>query len=62
MNFSFLGNNMRDLFQIQTYNMSVAVWVGFLALFGIATDDGVVIATYLNQTFAKKNPKTIERN
>ncbi len=30
--------------------LNTAVWVGFIALFGIAIDDGVVIATYLNQT------------
>ncbi len=35
------------------YNLSVAVWVGFIALFGIAVDDGVVIATYLEQSFEK---------
>ncbi len=34
------------------YNLSVAVWVGFIALAGIAVDDGVVIATYMKQTFA----------
>ena len=28
----------------------MAVWVGFLALFGIATDDGVLMATYLDLT------------
>jgi Cu(I)/Ag(I) efflux system membrane protein CusA/SilA len=33
----------------------VAVWVGFIALFGIAVDDGVIMATYINQTF-RKNP------
>jgi Cu(I)/Ag(I) efflux system membrane protein CusA/SilA len=60
MNFSFLGNNLRELFQMHTYNLSVAVWVGFLALFGIASDNGVVIATYLNQSFATRKPKTIE--
>ncbi len=38
---------------IAGYNLSVAVWVGFIALFGIAVDDGVVIATYLEQTFTK---------
>jgi Cu(I)/Ag(I) efflux system membrane protein CusA/SilA len=35
------------------YNLSVAVWVGFIALFGIAVDDGVVISTYLEQSFEK---------
>lgn len=29
--------------------LNTAVWVGFIALFGIAIDDGVVIATYLDQ-------------
>lgn len=51
--------NLRDLFQVSPRNLSVAVWVGFLALFGIATDDGVVIATYLKQNLAKRKPKTI---
>jgi Cu(I)/Ag(I) efflux system membrane protein CusA/SilA len=40
-------------------NISVAVWVGFLALFGIATDDGVVISTYLRQKFDELKPTTI---
>ena len=35
--------------------LNTAVWVGFIALFGIAIDDGVVIATYLDQTL-KSNP------
>ncbi|MHC4905882.1 MAG: efflux RND transporter permease subunit, partial [Planctomycetota bacterium] len=42
MDVSLLGVNLRQLFNIHTYNLSVAVWVGFLALFGIATDDGVL--------------------
>tara|TARA_R110002049_G_scaffold309101_2_gene516926 strand:+ start:52572 stop:56600 length:4029 start_codon:yes stop_codon:yes gene_type:complete len=53
LNFDFLGTNMRQLFQVHTINLSVAVWVGFLALFGIATDDGVVIASYLDESFRK---------
>ncbi|MEE9443794.1 MAG: efflux RND transporter permease subunit [candidate division Zixibacteria bacterium] len=59
MNFSLFGADLRNLFQIQTYNLSVAVWVGFLALFGIATDDGVIISTYLKQVFDDKQPKSI---
>lgn len=51
LNFDVFGTNMQSLFQIHPINLSVAVWVGFLALFGIATDDGVVIATYLDQSF-----------
>lgn len=53
LDFEVFGTNMRDLFQVGPINLSVAVWVGFLALFGIASDDGVVIATYLNQSFRK---------
>lgn len=56
-NFNFFGENLRDLFQMHTINLSVAVWVGFIALFGIATDDGVVMATYLTQVFERNNPK-----
>jgi Cu(I)/Ag(I) efflux system membrane protein CusA/SilA len=57
MDFSLFGTNMRELFQMKTYNLSVAVWVGFIALFGIATDDGVVISTYLMQSFKKHKPE-----
>jgi copper/silver efflux system protein len=51
LDFSIFGTSMRGLFQVHSLNLSVAVWVGFLALFGIATDDGVVMATYLEGTF-----------
>lgn len=55
LNFSWFGENLRDIFQLKNINLSVAVWVGFIALFGIATDDAVLMATYLKQSF-KANP------
>ena len=58
-NFTFFGSNMRDLFQMHTVNLSVAVWVGFIALFGIATDDGVLIGTYLDQSIERNKPNSI---
>jgi len=60
LNIDLWGTNLRDLFQMKAYNLSVAVWVGFIALFGIATDDGVVVATYLDQSFAEKKPSTVQ--
>ncbi|MGQ1891396.1 efflux RND transporter permease subunit [Thermophagus sp. OGC60D27] len=57
--FSLFGTSMRDLFQVDTVNLSVAVWVGFIALFGLATDDGVLMGTYLDQSFRKQRPSTI---
>jgi Cu(I)/Ag(I) efflux system membrane protein CusA/SilA len=60
LNFSLFGENMRDLFQVRNFNLSVAVWVGFLALFGIATDDGVVISTYIKQVFERVKPATVK--
>ncbi|MGB1121721.1 MAG: efflux RND transporter permease subunit, partial [Saprospiraceae bacterium] len=60
LNFDFFGQNIRDLFQIQTINLSVAVWVGFLALFGIATDDGVLVATFLKDSFKRNTPTDIQ--
>lgn len=60
MNFDIGGIHMRDLFQMGTINLSVAVWVGFIALFGIATDDGVIMGTYLTQVFRKEQPETIQ--
>jgi len=54
LDFSVLGASLRELFQVNPINLSVAVWVGFLALFGIATDDGVLMATYLRQSLQEK--------
>lgn len=60
LDFSLFGVEMRQLFQVHPINLSVAIWVGFLALFGIASDDGVVMCTYLQQSFANHKPETIE--
>lgn len=60
MDGSLAGMELRDLFQIKTINLSVAVWVGFIALFGIATDDGVLISTYIKQLMDKHKPTTIK--
>lgn len=60
LDFHVFGTNMRDLFQIRTVNLSVAVWVGFLALFGIATDDGVLVATFLRDSFKDRRPSTVD--
>ena len=71
LDFDVFGVNMRRLFQMPTVNpdtgklawtvnLSVAVWVGFLALFGIASDNGVVIATYLDQSFAESRIASVQ--
>jgi copper/silver efflux system protein len=59
LDLTVFGVDLRDLFQVHTINMSVAIWVGFLALFGIASDDAVVICTYLDQRFGKVKPGTV---
>lgn len=40
-------------------NLSVAVWVGFLVLFGVVDDDGVVISTYLEHIFKDREFRSI---
>ncbi len=60
LNFDIGGVNMRALFGMGNINLSVAVWVGFIALFGIATDDGVLMGTYIHQTFLEDKPNSHE--
>lgn len=60
LDFNIFGHNLAELFNVSPINLSTAVWVGFLALFGIATDDGVVISTYLRQKFEENKPTTIK--
>ncbi len=57
---NLFGTNMRELFQIQSINLSIAIWVGFLALFGIASDNGVLVATVLDQLFGSRKIDSIE--
>jgi len=59
LNFNIGNIHLQSLFQIAPINLSVAVWVGFIALFGIATDDGVLISTYMQQIFEEKKPGTV---
>ncbi len=60
LDFSVFGVDMRELFQVHPFNLSVAVWVGFLALFGIAAENGIVMAAYLDQSFERRNPASPE--
>ena len=45
---------------MQPIDISVAVWVGFLALFGIATDNGVLVWTYLENLFRERRLTTVQ--
>lgn len=58
MNFSVGEMNVRDMFQMHPINLSIAVWVGFIALFGISTSDGVLMGSFIHDTFLKRNPQT----
>ena len=48
------------LLALNGVQMNTAVWVGFIALFGIAVDDGVVMATYLNQVFVRRRLTSVQ--
>ena len=59
LDFSIFDHNLRAVFHLREYNLSVAVWVGFIALFGVATDDAVIITTYLEQIFSGRKASGI---
>lgn len=40
-------------------NLSVAVWVGFIALFGVADDAAVVLLSFLEDAFKEREPRSI---
>ncbi|RPI14678.1 MAG: efflux RND transporter permease subunit [Ignavibacteriae bacterium] len=42
------------LMAIMGYNFSVAIWVGFIALFGVAVETGIVMVIYLHEALDKK--------
>lgn len=60
LNIEPFGVDVQRLFHIEDMRMTVAVWVGFLALFGIATDNGVIVATYLMQIFRSREPRSVD--
>ena len=42
------------------YNLSVAVWVGFIAMFGVAEDDSVVVSSYIGDLLEQRPPQTVQ--
>ncbi len=50
----FGGSSLRQIFAMEPVALSVAVWIGFLVLLGIATDDGVLIATFIKKNHGGK--------
>ena len=40
--------------------MNTAIWVGFIALFGISVDYGIVVATYLEQIFRRRKLTNVQ--
>ena len=40
-------------------DMNTAMWVGFIALFGLAADDGIVMATYMRDTLNRRTIRNV---
>jgi Cu(I)/Ag(I) efflux system membrane protein CusA/SilA len=45
---------------IMGVEMNTAIWVGFIALFGLAADDGIVIASYIKHVLERRRIDTVE--
>ena len=45
---------------VMDVELNTAVWVGFIALFGVAVDDGVVMATYIHQLLGRRKVQSVE--
>ena len=43
---------------LMSIQINTAVWVGFIALFGIAVDNGVILSSYLEERFKSHPPKS----
>lgn len=41
-------------------DMNTAMWVGFIALFGLAADDGIVMATYMRKALARRQIRSVD--
>lgn len=48
------------MLSLMDVNLSIAVWVGFLVLFGVVDDDGVVVSTYLEGMFKDRTFTSIQ--
>ena len=55
-----MEKNIREVLQIHTIRLSTAVWIGCLVLFGLATDDGVLMATYVRRALQNMQPSSVE--
>ena len=52
--FLFLFPKIRDGWDAPPYEFSVAVWVGFIACFGMATETGIIMLVYLREAIEKR--------
>jgi Cu(I)/Ag(I) efflux system membrane protein CusA/SilA len=53
--FLFLWPKLRGWdWDIKPYDFSVAVWVGFIACFGMATETGIIMLVYLREAIEKR--------